>query len=470
FKAAYNNLSLMQYYNGQIADAIANAERALSIKPDDFHAHSNLTRYLLAEGRAEEARLYVERMKAIESGVFDKWLKQAEACATIGDDRGILDAFGGAEATGLIEKAPNGYLLCHVTAVANWRLGNEDKARTLWKKCLDLAPAFDTARENLADSRKPAGQRNGPWSFLLNHWISKQATDDLSAEAKRASKRGEKQMAPAVGRFLQKRPEVLNLLPILFERGDPSGREVAINLATWARKPETIQMLADFALSRNGPDELRMKAAHEAQAQGAPLSGTIRFWLKGEWQELRLRKTAITHEPRGEFPPEVVRLMQEAHRAMYEQDGVKGEQLLKQALELAPDTPSLLNNLALAYILQGRKEESDELVTQIFERFPDYLFAHTHMAHRRMQEGKYDEAEEMLIPLMEREVLHTTEAAAIYNALIELYLRRGNMEFAQRYFDLLEKVDPDNMNLDQWRSRLKKTRDLERFRFGLRRR
>ncbi|MGH9840582.1 MAG: tetratricopeptide repeat protein, partial [Blastocatellia bacterium] len=53
FKAAYNNLSLMQYYNGQIADAIANAERALSIKPDDFHAHSNLARYLLAEGRAE---------------------------------------------------------------------------------------------------------------------------------------------------------------------------------------------------------------------------------------------------------------------------------------------------------------------------------------------------------------------------------------------------------------------------------
>jgi Flp pilus assembly protein TadD len=457
-KSAYNNLSLMQFYSGEIAGAIASAEQALRIKPDDYHALSNLTRYLLVDGREAEARRNVERLKASPHANFDRWIKQAEACATIGDDQGVLEALDGAETTARIAKEPNGFFIYHLAGVAAWRLGREDEARDSWKKCLKIAPGYDTARENLADSRKPAAERNGPWSFTQQHWISKKTIDDLQAEAKHASKRGETLMTSAIGRFLQKHPEMLRILPILLERGEPEGRQFAIQLATWARTPETTRMLTDFALSQNGPDDLRMKAAHEAQGLGAPLSSVLRLWVKGEWQDLILHTTEITTEPKGELPPEVTHLMAEASDAMEDRDGVKGEMFLKQALELAPDAPSLLNNLAMAYTLQGRHQEADALIKQLIEKHPDYLFARIHLAHRLIKEGKYDAAEELLKPMMSLDRMRVSEATALYNACINLYLQRGDREAAQRWFNLLEKIDPEDRNIEHWRSELKKLR------------
>lgn len=463
FKSVYNNLSMMRFYSGEIAAAIADAEQALRIKPGDFHALSNLTRYLLVAGREADARRCVEELKAGDSVELDRWVKQAEGCATIGDDEGVLTALDGAEAREQIPVSPTGFLVYHLAGVAALRLGREDEARSLWHKCLELSPAYEVTRENLADSHKPAPRRDGPWSFLLNHWIANKTVNDLSAEIQKGSKRGETSMGLVVSRFLQKHPEVLHVIPILLERGDPSGRQFAIKIATWARTPETLQMLADFALSQHGPDELRLRIAHEAKDLGAPLSGILRLWHNGKWQDMKLHTTEVTAEPKNDLSPEIAALLTEASSLLDDGDGIQAEAILKRALELAPDTPQVLNNLALAYRLQRRDEEADALLTQLCDRHPDYFFSRIHMSHRLAQQGKIAEAEEMLKPISTLERMHASEAVALYNARISLELQRGEREAAQSWLDLLEKTHPDDPNIGHWRSELKRASNFARL-------
>ncbi len=47
---------MVNFVEGRLEQAIANAQRVLNLEPDNFQARSNLTRYLYLSGRAEEAR------------------------------------------------------------------------------------------------------------------------------------------------------------------------------------------------------------------------------------------------------------------------------------------------------------------------------------------------------------------------------------------------------------------------------
>lgn len=453
YTAAYNNISLMRYHSGEVARAVAAAERVLELDPVNFHALGNLARFLLVVGRGEEAREHVEKLKRVDCDYFDRWLKQAEACATLGDDQGVLDALAGGEATGLIETAINGFHLYHLAAVARLRLGSEDEARSLWEKCLSLTPDI-IAVENLNDLDNPVYQRNGPWSFPFKYWISPHAIDDLQSEARKLAKRDVKDLMPAVRRFLRKHPYVENLLPILFDRGDLAGREFALKLATWIKTPETIALLRQFGLGQRGPDRLRINALREAQQLGGLDSGIVRFWANGDWQDLRLQLTEIYEGVESDLPPLAQDYYLKAYEAQENGDAVHAEILLKAALALVPDSPQLLNNLAAAYALQGRSKEYAELLRKIIERHPDYVFARINFADLIIEEGRYEEAEALLVPLGERPRLHLYEVIGIQQTYLHLHFRRGNLELARECLRVWEDLAPDDARLKTWRRRL----------------
>ncbi|MBO0720007.1 MAG: tetratricopeptide repeat protein [Blastocatellia bacterium] len=457
YTAAYNNISLMQYHCGEITKAVAAAEHVLALDAENFHALANLSRYLLLVGREEEARGHLEKLKGVESDAVDRWLKQAETCAILGDDQGVLDALAGCEATGDLEIAINGFQIYHLAAVAQLRLGREDEARELWEKCLSITP-YSTALENLNDLQRPVYQRNGPWPFPFAQWIAKRVIDDLDIELRRVAKRGGEDLAPGARRFLRKHPYVENLLRLMFDRGDPAGRDFAIDLAIWAKTPETIAMLRQFGLGQKGPDRLRTKALQHAHRLGGMDSGIVRFWSNGDWHEVYIHLTEIYDGTESDLPPKAQALYIASCHALDEGDAVLGEKLLKEALAIVPDSPQLLNNLAVASAHQGRSEESEDLLRQVMERNPDYLFARTNLANHLIAQGNSEEAEKLLDPLRERTRLHVTEVASLYNTYINLNILRGDLDAARDFLQMLERLAPNDKNLPFWRRQLRRKR------------
>ncbi|MBU0704226.1 MAG: tetratricopeptide repeat protein, partial [Chloroflexi bacterium] len=187
-----------------------------------------------------------------------------------------------------------------------------------------------------------------------------------------------------------------------------------------------------------------------SQARLLP-SGLTRMWLEGKWQEALMTGFEIHGEPLVEYSPQVELWLHEARSALYESDGVRAERALSQALDVCPKDPSLLNNLAIAFQLQGRKDEADALVHQIHEQHPDYLFARTGLAQRCIERGELEEARQLLEPLTQREQMHYSEFDSFCGAFIQLYMAEGNTDAARTWFEMWEEVNPENRKLEVFR-------------------
>ena len=445
FVPAWNNRGEAYFREGRYADAVAAARRALELSPDNFHALSNLTRYLLLTGHADEARATAERLKAVESPNPDAWVKKAEALSYLGDDEGVLAAWRGAEQAATDPLGPHAGFLNHLAAVALYRQGKEEEARDLWRAALKKSPGLDLARDNLEDLKKPVGERHAPWPFAFNYWAQGPAIRDLIGQIGKGG--GEDRVREGTLQFLRQHPEVGALVPLLLDRGDPDGRLFALRLALIARTPELLAALRDFAQGQRGPDQSRLEAANAAADAGLLPAGPVRMWMRGEWTESLLLNFEVTYEPTPRHPPEVDAVGAKGLEALHAGDGVRGEQFFRQALEMAPNAPDLLNNLAAALALQGRQQESDDLVRQVHERSPDYFFGRVGMARIAIRAGEVDQAADYLRPLLSLRKLHVTELDALAAAEIELALAKKQTEGAVTWIELLAELYPESPNL-----------------------
>jgi tetratricopeptide (TPR) repeat protein len=455
FVPALNNTGEAWFQDGNSAEAIAAAQRALDIDPENYHALSNMTRYLCLSGQLPQARAWAERLKALPTHTPEVATKKAEALSCLGDDQGVLDAFA---AVGPERPAaaggPEAFLL-HLAAVAAYRLGREEDARDYWRRALEQQPGFELARDNLADLKRPVGERNVPWAFPMAHWLRRQTIEALMASLERATRdRKDAPVTADVRRYLKAHPELVGLVPLLLDHGDPGGREFALRLAQMAGTPELLQALRDFALSQRGPDRARMEAAQAASQAGLMPAGSVRLWLEGEWRQIILMGFELHGEPTPSYPSHVEAEVKAARDALNHRDGVTAERVLKQALEKAPDDPSILNNLALAYQVQGRQDEAVALTRQIHERHPDYLFARTTLARLAIQDGELDKAKALLEPILHRRRLHFSEFATLCDAEIDLLLTEGNEESARSWLEMWEQAYPDHPNLKRWQDLL----------------
>ncbi len=456
FAAVRNNLSLMYAMEGNPDAAIAVAQEALGIEPENYHTFGNLVRFHVQRGQIEQARHYAERLKlTVDEEMVDIWPKKTEALCYLGDDQGVVEVFSQAENSehrDLLKFVP---LTFHFVAVAEMRLGNEEKARELWQRAIDVAPSLGLARENLDDLNKPVAERHAPWPFHLTSWISRPTVDELIGQIKSAAERGgDDAVTSAVRRYFEQHPEIAAMVPILFDRGDPMGRDMAMQLVTLAKTPEMFAALRDFALSQRGPDQMRLRAAQIARKEGLLPEGAVRLRVRGKWQNVIQTTNEIHFEPLFKHSPEVNRLMVKGIELSRKGDSVRSEQLFKQALELAPDSPDILNNLASAYSLQGRSDESDELIRQIHQQHPDYLFGTTNLANIHIENSEFDKAAELVKPLITRKRMHHEELLAVIETNIHLHVAKGEPEYARLWLETWEKIDPDDPELQKWRLRI----------------
>jgi tetratricopeptide (TPR) repeat protein len=439
-----NNLSLVSFMEGRLDDAIAIAERVLARDGDNYHSLSNLTRYFCIEGRMADARDMAARLTAVVSDAPDVWTKIAEGLSYLGDDAGVLDALRSAEHSHARNLTGTMATLYHLAAVASLRLGREPEARKYWRWAVRDAPSLAIALENLEDLSVPVGERHAPWPFAIDQWVSRTALAAYVKALEPAIRRGDDAVNAAKRRFVQQHPEVIPLIPMLLDRGDPEGRFFALQVALPSDLPAVQESLRDFALGQRGPDAMRIEAARAAQAAGLLPIGMTRLWTRGAWRDLPLMGWEIHAEPYEKHRPPVEGWLHEATEALRMQDTARAEQLLLRALEREPDAPDLLNNLSAAYSIEGRTDEAEAIIRRIHERNPDYLHGRANLARFLIQDGKFDEAEALLDPSLARPRLHVSEFSALMNARIELLVARKERQAAHTWLDVWRAVDPDN--------------------------
>ncbi len=440
-----------------MSQAVKHSQQVLSVEPANYQALGNLVRCYVLQGDFEAARLTAEKLKSIEAaGDADFWLKSIEAFSYLGDDQSVLEIFNAAEAAGHLKSGLVHPLLYHLAGTAAMRLGDETQAKQHWQTALKLSPGLDPARQNLADLKQPVGERHGPWPFPLTQWISERVTTDLVNQWQTALRQNSEQaMTRAARRFLKQHPQLRPLLPVLLDRGDPLGRQFAFDLIKLAETPDLLALLPDFALSRYGPDNLRHQALNMAQEAGLLSSGPVKMWIAGQQQEVMLLGFTIHDAPVTKHSNQVTDLASEAIMALRNNDGVTAERLLRQALELEPDAPDLLNNLAMAYQAQNRRAEVEALLRKNYQEHPDYFFGRVAMANSLTLQGDLDKAADMLQPLLSQKRLHITEFTALATAYIQLYLAKDTPDAAQQWLDMWANIDPDSVELKALRTRLR---------------
>jgi Flp pilus assembly protein TadD len=455
FAPALNNVSQACWMQGETERAIEYARRVLDFCPHNVHALSNLVHFLCARGDVVQASVCAQRLKECPPPDAELWVKQAEAFSYLGDDQGMLDLLHCARQAAKRRQFPGDPEFCHLAAVAMLRQGREKDARRLWLRALKIAPEYSLARDNLDDLQKPVYQRHAPWPFSVHDWLPPTVIQHgFGTIANALRQRSRSAVTTSMRRTLDQYPELVAVAPLLLDRGDQATREVVLSLADVLKDPQLLAALRDFALSQRGPDRMRIEAARIVIREGLLPSGTTRMWIDGAWQDTLLVGFVITDEPVTRHPPHVEKLVDQAIALLRARDGRGADDVLKQALVLKPDAPDLLNNLAMAYELQGRQEEAETLLDQVHARFPDYLFGRVAAARRAALDGEIERARELLDPLMRRRELHTAEFSALCGGFVELHLAEKNAEVAEKWCKTLESVLPDDPALGDYRSRV----------------
>ncbi|HIK46754.1 MAG TPA: tetratricopeptide repeat protein [Leptolyngbyaceae cyanobacterium M65_K2018_010] len=459
FPSAYNNLALISWMEGDSADAIATTQAILEREPDNIHALANLIHFLVASGNAEAAQPYGDRLKASQAEAWDGWTKKVEGLTYLADDAGIIEVFEQAKAD-QVDDSPASAMFYHWVAVALARTGQEKEAKAQWQKALKRDPGLRLAQDNLADLRKPPGLRHGAWPFGWEEWLQPKTAQEFRqlVGSKGKSHRAD-QLIGAIQNFLHHHPDLIALFPRIAERGGPMGQEFLLATAEQLKRPELLAIIKDFALSQNGTDQMRNRAATiAAQAKLLPRD-KITLWIGGEWRETMLLGFEITDKLSTKHSKRVENWLGEAIYLLRQDDPESAQQaeaLLTRALKAEPQAPDLLNNLAMAYLKQNRQDEAYALIRDIAERFPDYVFARASQAKIYLDEGDLEAAEALLHPLLMRDRFHPMEFGAFCDAYIEFLVAKKQPDGARSWLGMWEQVDPDAPRLEYWQRRLGK--------------
>jgi tetratricopeptide (TPR) repeat protein len=460
FVPAYNNRSLAFFMNGQFDEAIADARRALEIDPGNVHALGNLTRFFRLANRLTEACEIAERLKAANSPGLDVWTKKAEAFSYLCDDAAVLQVAEQADRAGMLFGKAADPVLLHLAGVAAARLGDEKKARKFWKEATKLEPSLSRAQANLEDLDKPPGERDGAWPFELPDWLSRRRFEDFaeivgqSIEAKNM-----KNLQGATQRYVEKHPQVMALTPVLFERGDPFGREFALRLAQMLETPEAIAMIKEFVHSPHGPDKLRQNALQVLQnLKVVETSAKLDFWSRGRQTEILAMNWQVDDVPYDtlKLPAGAMELLGAGLKAMRRNEWDRAEKLFSQALAMAPDSVSLRFNLATAAANQGKIAKAVEDMKTLAEHHPKYVFVHNQLALHALANGRIEEARERLKTVFALEHFHIDEFMNFCQAQIMFFIIGDpNPEAASHWLRMWEQLAPDHPNLDLFRPLVK---------------
>ncbi len=454
FTAPMNNQCQILWLEGEISEAIAMGRKVLALEPENVHALSNLTRYLFMMGAKEAAQEFSARLKDSTAPAWDVWKKKIEALSFIGDDDGVLSLLEQARKTGEMD---DDAMMWHQCAIAYYRKSDIPQARRHWNKCLKIDPTFSLARANLDELAKPLYERVCPQAFQLVYWISRKTIDKLIIKIEQATKKGgDEGVQRTVCDFIDAYPELANLQESALSSGEREARKFALNLADMSGHPRLLAGLEAFTLSQVGPDSLRLEASQILSRHGYFKPGImVKLWLEGKWQEIMMLGFQINYDAApSPFRPANQRQYELAAEAIRSSDGAKAEGLLRKLLEIYPNQPSVLNNLARSLELQGRTDESDAVLERLTREFPDYFFGQVVVTRKALLANDLELAKTTLDKMMENQNLHVTEFSALVGCQVDYLIQNAQTDSAISWYRLWEKAYPEDPNLERYKGKM----------------
>ena len=124
---------------------------------------------------------------------------------------------------------------------------------------------------------------------------------------------------------------------------------------------------------------------------------------------------------------------------------------IQKLIEKYPHIPNLYNYLSAAYSRTGQIKKSEAVVLQNYRRNPDYLFSRINYAEICLHKGEYEKIPEifdhkfdlkLLYP--ERNRFHVSEVVNFMGVIGIYFARTGKREAAQKYYDIIKKIGPDD--------------------------
>ncbi len=461
FVPGWNNLSTVQFMTGQVDAAIATCETVLQKDADNIHALANRIRYQYLSGRIDAAKANLPQLKAIAPTTVDLALKQAETYTYLGDDQAVWDVYQQAKTLAEQTEVEIQPALHHFAAVAIARLGDLNQARSLWEQALQGEPDFRLAVENLRDSYLPIGDRQGAWPFTFADWTNRKLFDDFKQLLTRSlettksidSTDGFKVDKQLINQLFTTHPELVSLLPILWERGDESCRHLILMIAKGTTNPDIQQLLPQFVISQFGSDAMRMELAQLLKGAGLLGNGLVEMWVQGQLQQLQIKSYEIYDEPSHDHSPKVESLMARASVANRSQKYQQARQLLKTALDLEPEAPDIRYNLGVNLKLTGQEQEGQALIEQVYAEHPSYLFAALAMATRYIQTENLQKAEEILQQFSAQERFHRSEFDMYCGTYVQLAMAKHDDDLTNQWLRMWEQVLPNSRNLQILKTR-----------------
>ncbi len=458
FAAAYNNRSLAYFANGQMEAAIADERKALEIDPNNIHALSNLTRFLRLNNQVDEAREFAERLKNAAPVGTNVWTKKAEAFSYLLDDAAVLQIVEQAEEAGEVwEKHIDPFFL-HLAGVAAARLGDEKQARKFWEAGLKNDPAFRRMRDNLEDLDKPLGERDWAWPFDIRDWLSGRLYDDfINTFTRAADSKKDKNIEAAARHFIEKNPQFMPLVPIILERGDPTGRAIILAFAKITETPESIKIFKDFVHSPCGPDKLRLEALQFLQQRQIIKAGEkVDFWSRGEKNQLIAMGWRIDSTPYEKLSAAAQEPARRGFEAMRESDWAAAREYFMQALAMAPNSASIQFNLAMVEAYRSNVAGAMATVRRIAGQHPKYSFAHSQLALHALANDRIEEAREHLQTAVALEHFHADEFVNLCQSQILFFIIGDhNLKAAKQWLNMWEQYAGDHPKLEIFRPLLK---------------
>ena len=451
-----NNLSLIEWLEGNLERAILLSKQVVETEPDNIHALANLTRFSFMLGNTAEAKQYALRLKQSEANATDPWLKKAEAFSVIGDDNAMIELVGEAKKAGTGSELHG--LVLHWAACAYYRTGDVSKAREYWQKSAQTPPSPELSRTNLLELKKPAHERICPQVFNIDDWIPRKVITALAAAGERAARhKGDTAYQEKIYHLVNEYPVLIQFASQALHSGDQNSREFVRKLAGISMHPKMLDILDEFVRSQHGPDQMRFKASQTLTETGRYKSGeTINFWQKGKWSPIMTFGASISSEAKdwSVARPGVKTLLEQAIQAMHASNASKAEDLLRKALAIQGDEPVLLNNLAAALGMQAKMEEARAITDRLLDLFPDYFFGQVIAVRRALQQKQLPEAKKVLEKMTQKTELHVSEFSALSACQIDYAIAAAQPEQANIWLGLWKQVTPEDPDIEWYQDHL----------------
>ena len=160
--------------------------------------------------------------------------------------------------------------------------------------------------------------------------------------------------------LLKSNPELLSLVEPWLDRGDEPAQFAAIQFAMVDASPKSVELLLKFVKSRRGSDSVRYLTAVAMKKRNFIRAEEIEIFFEGKITTFVLPVLFVTEElaQQRNRPKRVLELANMALDHMNDNGFAEAEKLFRSAIEIAPDSPDLWNNLAMTFSCAASDIES----------------------------------------------------------------------------------------------------------------